>query len=110
MASDKIATITDANFEQTVLQNPQPVLVDFWADWCMPCRMLSPTVDQLADEYDGKVTIGKLNTDDNHETAIRFGIQSIPTLLLFKGGQVVRKFVGLQTKKDLKAGIDQILE
>ena len=94
MASEKVQTLTDANFEQTVNQ-PTPVLVDFWAEWCGPCRRLAPTVNELAGDYDGRVVVGKMNVDENPSTPMRFSIRGIPTLLLFKSGQIVEQVVGL---------------
>jgi thioredoxin 1 len=107
MASDKVKQFTDANFEQEVLKASVPVLVDFWAEWCMPCRMLAPTIDQLADEFDGKVKVGKLDTDSNRNVSVQFGISAIPTVILFKNGQVQRKFVGLQSKGEFVAALEQ---
>jgi thioredoxin 1 len=109
MAAENVQTLTDSNFEETVLKSGEPVLVDFWAEWCGPCKRLGPTVDALATEYTGKVTIGKLNVDDNPNTASKFQIRGIPTLLLFKGGQVVESVVGLAQKDDLKKVIDKHL-
>ena len=107
MASANVQTLTDANFETTVNQTPQPILVDFWAEWCGPCRRLAPTVEELAGDYDGKVLVGKLNVDENPNTAFKFSIRGIPTLLLFKGGQVVEQVVGLSDKETLKKVIDK---
>ncbi len=106
MAGPDTLEFTDGNFEADVLKSDQPVLVDFWADWCMPCKALAPTIDELATEYAGKVKVGKLNMEGNGETPIKYGVQAIPTVLLFKGGDVAQKFVGLTSKKDLKAAID----
>jgi thioredoxin 1 len=106
MASEKVQTITDANFEQTIT-GAQPVLVDFWAEWCGPCRRLAPTVEELASHYDGKLVVGKLNVDENPNTAFKFDIRGIPTLLLFKGGHVVEQVVGLADKDQLKKVIDK---
>ena len=110
MASQHVLQFTDENFEQEVLQSDKPVLVDFWAEWCAPCRMLAPTIEELAEEYAGKVKVGKVDTDTNVRTPARFGISAIPTVMLFKDGQVVKKFVGLQTKRELKAAIDGVLD
>lgn len=99
MASQNVLEITDANFDQEVLQSDKPVLVDFWAEWCMPCRMLAPTIEELARDFAGKVKVGKLDTDTNREVAIRYGISAIPTVIIFHKGQIVRKFVGLQPKQ-----------
>ncbi|MEN9447604.1 MAG: hypothetical protein RJA25_894 [Bacteroidota bacterium] len=98
--------ITDNNFKEKVLDNSGVALVDFWAEWCGPCRLIGPVVEELSKEYDGKATIGKLNVDDNRDVAAQYGIMSIPTLLIFKNGQVVEKHVGLATKNDLKKKID----
>ena len=109
MASDKIQTFTDGNFEETVIKAGAPVLVDFWAEWCGPCRQLAPTVEALATDYDGRLAVGKLNVDDNPGVAARFSIRGIPTLLLFKGGQVVDQVVGLADGARLKQMIDKHL-
>ncbi len=108
MASSTVLELTDANFEQEVVKSDQPVLVDFWAEWCMPCRMLAPTIDELAQQYEGKVKVGKLDTDANREVAVKHDISAIPTILLFQGGQVVRKFVGVTTKAEFEAELDKI--
>jgi thioredoxin 1 len=100
MAGANVETFTDGNFDASVLQAGNPVLVDFWAEWCGPCKRLAPTIDQLATDYAGKVTIGKLNVDDNPATAFKFQIRGIPAVLLFKGGQVVDQVVGLAPKED----------
>ncbi len=107
MAAENVQTFTDSNFDQTVLQSGQPVLVDFWAEWCGPCKRLGPTIDQLASEYAGKVTIGKLNVDENPNTAIKFQIRGIPAVMLFKGGEIVESVVGLAPKEDFKRAIDK---
>jgi thioredoxin 1 len=106
MASDKIQTLTDGNFEQAI-SGGQLVLVDFWAEWCGPCRRLAPTVDELATDYDGRLVVGKMNVDENPDVPGRFAIRGIPTLLLFKGGQVVEQVVGLADKAALKKVIDK---
>ena len=103
------ATLTDGNFDGSVIKSSVPVLVDFWAEWCGPCRMIAPTVEALASDYDGKVTIGKLNVDDNPNTAMQFGVRSIPTLLLFKNGEVVESIVGLADKSRLQSVIEKHL-
>ncbi len=106
MASEAVLELTDDNFDAEVLQSEQPVLVDFWAEWCMPCRMLGPTIDELASEYQGKVKVGKVDTDSNRDVSVKFGISAIPTVLLFKGGQIVHKFVGVQPKNEFKKHMD----
>jgi len=107
MAGDGVYELTDDNFEAEVLQADTPVLVDFWAEWCMPCRMLAPTISELAADYEGRVKVGKLDTDANREVAAKFGIQAIPTVILFKGGEVVKKFVGVSPKKEYAAALDE---
>ncbi len=101
MASDKVVHLTADNFEEEVENSSLPVLVDFWAVWCGPCKMIAPIIDQLADEFDGKVKIAKLNVDENRELAMRFKVMSITTLMLFKNGEVVNKMVGARTKAEL---------
>ncbi len=101
--------VTDTTFNQEVLQASKPVLVDFWAPWCGPCRMVAPVVEELAEEYDGKVDFVKLNTDDNPNTAVKYGIRSIPTLLVFKEGEPVGQIVGFRPKSDLKQRLDAVV-
>jgi thioredoxin 1 len=108
MASPNIVTLTQENFTKEVLQSAQPFLVDFWAEWCGPCKMLGPILDELAAEYDGRVKIGKVNVDDHQELAAQYGIRGIPTLLLFHQGQVADQIVGLRSKRDLKASFDRV--
>ncbi|HUG90920.1 MAG TPA: thioredoxin [Planctomycetaceae bacterium] len=107
MASDNVQTLTDNNFDQSVIKADKPVLVDFWAEWCGPCRRLAPTVAELATDFQGRVVVGKLNVDDNPGTASRFSIRGIPTLLLFKSGEIVEQVVGLADKDSLKRLIDK---
>ena len=109
MASDKLLELTDQNFEQEVVNSEIPALVDFWAEWCMPCKMQTPTIEELADEYAGRLKVGSVDTDSSRDTAIKYGISAIPTLILFQGGEVVKKFVGLQQKTALKQAIDEVL-
>jgi thioredoxin 1 len=107
MAAANTMNFTDAGWENEVLKSEQPVLVDFWAVWCGPCRQMTPIIDQLADEYAGKAKIGKLNVDEQGQTAMRYQVRGIPTILLFKGGQVVASKVGSTGKADLQQMIDQ---
>lgn len=107
MAGDNTLTFTDDSFDKDVLNADVPVLVDFWAEWCGPCRMMGPTVDQVATEYAGKVKVGKLDVDSNIQTASRYGIRGIPTLLLFKGGQIVEQKVGAIGKPDFQKMLDK---
>ncbi len=109
MAGANTVEFTDGNFEAEVLKSDKPVLVDFWADWCMPCKALGPTIDDLATEYAGKVKVGKLNTENNQHMPVTYSVQAIPTILLFKGGQIVQKFVGLTSKKEFQAAINKVL-
>ncbi|MCW5756050.1 MAG: thioredoxin [Phycisphaeraceae bacterium] len=106
MANEHVQEFTDANFQAEVLNSDQPVLVDFWAEWCMPCRMLAPTIDQLAEEFAGKAKVGKLDTDANRDVAVKYGIHAIPTVILFKGGEPVEKFIGLKNRDELAAAIN----
>lgn len=104
--SDKIVQLTDASFEADVLKASGPVLVDFWAEWCGPCKMIAPILAEVADEYEGKVVIGKLNIDQNADTPPKFGIRGIPTLLLFKNGEIAATKVGALSKSQLKEFLD----
>lgn len=110
MASQNVREFTDANFETEVLKSETPVLVDFWAEWCMPCRMLSPTIDAVADEFADKVKVGKVDTDANRNTALKYNINAIPTVILFKNGEVKKKFVGLTNKDDLTRAINEVTQ
>ena len=107
MASEHTVELTDQNWESEVLNSDKPVLVDFWAEWCMPCRMLTPTIEKIAKDYAGKVKVGKVDTDANRDVSMKYGISAIPTVILFKGGQIAQKFVGLRQEKDFKAALDQ---
>jgi len=109
MAVTNIITLNEGNFTEKVLHSPVPILVDFWAEWCGPCRMVAPILDELATEYDGQVIIGKVNVDENQQLALDYRITGIPTLLLFKQGQVEETIVGLKSKRDLKANIERVL-
>ena len=104
-ASDKIIHLTAANFKDTIATATTPVLVDFWAPWCGPCKMIAPILEELATELTGKLTIGKVNVDDHGELAAQYGIRAIPTMLLFKGGQLADQYVGMMDKASLKAKI-----
>lgn len=108
MASTNVLTLTDQNFSSDVLSSKTPVLVDFWAEWCGPCKMLAPVLDELATEYNGRVSIGKVNIDFHQALAAKYGITAIPTLLLFKNGEVAEQIVGLRSKRDLKASFDRV--
>ncbi len=102
----QVIEFTENNFDQEVLKSPVPVLVDFWAPWCGPCRMIAPVVEELASEYAGSVKVGKMNVDDSQNVAARYGVSSIPTLMIFKGGDVVERFVGVQPKARLQEALD----
>ena len=109
MASDKIANVTDASFEADVLKSSQPVLIDFWATWCGPCRAIAPVVEQLAGEYAGKVKVVKVNIDENPKTPTQYDVRSIPTLLMFKDGKVVGQIVGAQPKPKIEELVKKAL-
>ena len=104
-----VVELTDETFDSTINGSEQPVVVDFWAPWCGPCKMLSPMIEELSNEYAGKAVIAKVNTDEHREAAMEFGISAIPTIFVFKGGQVARKWVGLTSKKDIAEAIDELL-
>lgn len=108
MAAENVLELTDANFKDEVESSHKPVLVDFWAEWCMPCRMLSPTIDKLASEHGDKIKVGKVNIDHNQQVSVNHGINAIPTVLIFKGGEVVKRFVGITSEGDLTAAINEI--
>jgi thioredoxin 1 len=107
--SEQVTEVTDQSFEQDVLKSDVPVLVDFWAEWCHPCKMLAPTVHKVAEEYQGKAKVVKLNVDDNNQTAQRFGIRGIPTLILFKNGDEADRVVGATSKDSISRMIDRAL-
>ncbi len=109
MANPNVKHFEDSTFETEVLKSDQPVLVDFWAPWCAPCQMIAPSVDQLAGEYAGKAKVGKVNIDDHQRVAQEYGVMSIPTLLVFKGGQVVDQVVGAVGKEHIKGMLDRAL-
>lgn len=109
MASEHTLTFTDGNFDADVLKSSRPVLVDFWAEWCGPCRAMEPSINALAGDYVGKVSIGKLNVDENPNTTVKYGVRGIPTVMVFKGGQVVDSSVGLVDKNTLKQMVDKHL-
>src|SRR5438309_3361237 len=102
MAAANIVTATDTNFQSEVLQSQTPVLVDFWAEWCGPCKMIAPLLDELADEYDGKIKVGKVNVDEQQALAAQYGVRAIPTLLIINKGQVAEQMIGAKSKRDLK--------
>ncbi len=104
-----VIELTDADFDEVVNKSDIPVVVDFWAPWCGPCRMMAPIIEEFAKDYEGKAKVCKLNTDEARDSAMEFGISAIPTIILFKGGQVQKKWVGLTSKKDLAAAIDELL-
>ena len=108
MAVPNIITLTQENFAQEVLKSSTPVLVDFWGEWCPPCKALSPILDELADEYQGRVKIGKVNIDNQQALATEYGIRAVPTMLLFHQGQVADQIIGLKSKRDLKTTFDRV--
>ncbi len=107
--ADNVIELTDGDFDEVVHNSEVPVLVDFWAPWCGPCKMMAPIIQEIANDYAGKAKICKLNTDDARDSAIEFGINAIPTLILFQGGEVKKKWVGLTSKKNISAAIDELL-
>ena len=108
MAALNIVNLTQDNFSKEVLESSTPILVDFWAEWCGPCKMIAPVLDELADEYDGRARIGKVNIDNEQGLAQEYGVRAIPTLLLFQNGQVAEQIVGLKSKRDLKNSFDKV--
>lgn len=109
MASPHVLELTEENFATEVLKSSQPVMVDFWAEWCQPCRILAPTVDTVAEEFAGRVKVGKVDIENAREIAMQYGIQAIPTIMIFKGGQVVDRFSGLRNKADLSSVLERAL-
>ena len=108
MAGGNTLEFTDDNFDTEVLQADQPVMVDFWAEWCMPCKALVPVIDEIADEYNGKAKVGKVDTDKS-KVAVNYGISSIPTVMIFHNGEIAERFVGLRGKKDFTAALDKLI-
>ena len=109
MAGANTLEFTDDNFETEVLNADVPVLVDFWAEWCNPCKALGPTIDELANDYEGRVKVGKVDTDAARDVSVKFQVSAIPTVMLFKGGEVLEKIVGLRSKKDFEVLLDRVL-
>ena len=107
--ADNLLELTDSAFDETINSSDVPVLVDFWAPWCGPCKMIAPIMKEIADEYAEKIKVCKVNTDDHREAAIEYSINAIPTIILFNAGQIEQKWVGLATKKDITAKIDQLV-
>ena len=105
----EVAEVTDQTFEAEVLKSEKPAVIDFWAEWCQPCRMLAPTIDEVAGEYEGKAKVGKLDTDANREVSFKYGISAIPTVILFNKGEVAKKFVGLTPKDQFASAIDELV-
>lgn len=106
MASEAVLELNDSNFDEEVLKSDQPVLVDFWAEWCMPCRMLAPLIDEIAADYQGKVKVGKVDVDANSDISVKYELSAIPTVLLFKNGEIIDKFIGMPPKEQMTQALD----
>lgn len=109
MASGKVLEFNDANFEDEVINSDIPVLVDFWAPWCGPCRIIAPVVEEISESHDGKIKVGKLNVDDNQQTSMKFGIRSIPTLLVFKNGEIFEQIIGAVPKTEIERVVNSAI-
>jgi len=109
MAGEHTVEFSDADFESRVIGSDVPVLVDFWAEWCQPCKMLAPTIDEVASHYDGKATVGKIDIDNNRDTAMKYSISAIPTVLIFKNGEVAKQFVGMTRKEEIIEAMDRLV-
>lgn len=109
MAGDNVLQVTDGDFDSKVLKADKPVLVDFWAAWCGPCKAIAPTVEELADEFAGRITVAKMNVDENPQTPGKYGIRAIPTLIIFKGGQVAEQITGAVAKSQISAAINKVI-
>lgn len=110
MANENVLEATDSNFEELIIKSDQPVLVDFWAEWCGPCRMIAPLIDEVAAEYAGQLKVAKLNVDNNGSTATRFGVRNIPTIILFQTGKEIARIIGVVSKKDLQKKISPLIQ
>lgn len=109
MSEDNVVEFSDSAFENEVLQSDIPVLVDFWAPWCGPCKAIAPTVSQISRDFAGRIKVGKINVDENQQTSIQFGIRSIPTLLIFKGGKIVDQIIGVASQADIESSVNKAL-
>ena len=110
MGSNAAHEFTDANFDSEVLKSSEPVLVDFWAEWCQPCRMIAPSIEEIAEEYTGRARVGKVDIDSNREISMKYGIQSIPTVLVFKNGEEQKRFVGMTPKDDFATALNDLID